>query len=812
MLRWTVRIALLLVALAILLLLAAWWTLRGSLPRLDGEAALAGLTAPVSVSRDALGVVTVEALDEADAMRALGHVHAQERFFEMDLMRRSPAGELSALFGPMALETDRAHRMHRMRSRARAAVAAAPATERALLVAYCEGVNAGLADLRARPWAYLLLRSAPEPWRPEDSLLVGYAMYFDLQDAANARELALWKIRPHLPDALYGLVTHAGSSWDSPLVGPVVGDAGLPGPDILDLRTLAAPGKAGAGDERPDPAIAEALEPAAPGSNNFAVAGRLTAHGAALVADDMHLGLRAPGIWFRARLSYPEARAPDGRVDVSGFTLPGLPAVIVGSNRHVAWGFTNSYGDYLDWALERPCAPLPATAAVAPAASPPMPRDSADACVVLTAHRERIDVAGAGPVDIVVEESAWGPVMHQAGDGRVLSLRWTAHLPGAINLGLLSLSRAADVEQALVRAGDMALPSQNLVIGDRGGHIAWRVLGPIPQRGPGCDARAPVATRGEAACAPWTMSTRIGPTLASPTAERIWTANARVVDGEALATLGDGGYANGARGAQIRDALGSAERFDEAALLAIQLDDRALFLERWHGLLGERARLQDSPALRALADAAADWDGHASTTSTGYRVVRAWRLAVNERIAAGLLAPARAALGEDFAMPAMPQLEGVAWPLVTQRPAHLLPAAHASWDALFEEAAAQVRDQLAAPGPLAARSWGEANTARICHPLSAALPRALGRRLCMPADPLPGDVHMPRVQAPAMGASQRMVIAPGREADGIIHQPGGQSGHPLSPFWGAGHEDWVQGRPSPFLPGEPVYTRRLVPR
>lgn len=802
MLRWTVRIVLLLAVVVTLLLLAAWWAMRGSLPRLDGEAALAGLSTQVTVTRDALGVVTVEASGEADALRALGYVHAQERFFEMDLMRRAPAGELSALFGPVALDTDRSHRLHRMRSRARATVDAAPAAERALLAAYAEGVNAGLADLRTRPWAYLLLRSRPEPWRPEDSVLVGHAMYFDLQDAGNARELALWKIRPHLPEALYALVTHRGTSFDSPLVGDAVGDAVLPGPDVLDLRTLATPPDATTNDDRPAPAVAEDLEPATPGSNNFAVAGSLTGHGAALVADDMHLGLRAPGIWFRARLSYPDPRAPDGRVDVSGFTLPGLPAVIVGSNGHVAWGFTNSYGDYLDWALERPC----------PRAPEGVQRDGATDCVALTLHREHIEVAGTEPVELEVRESAWGPVVHEADDGQVLSLRWTAHLPGAINLGLISLSRTQDVEQALVLARDMALPSQNLVIGDRSGRIAWRILGPIPQRGPGCDPAAPVKTSGSGACAPWPMSTRVGPTIASPTADRIWTANSRVVDGAALAMLGDGGYSNGARGAQIRDALRAAEQFDEAALLAIQLDDRARLLERWHGLLTERARAQDTPALSALAAASSDWDGHASIGSSGYRLVRAWRVAVNERIADGLVAPARAALGDEFAMPSMPQLEGVAWPLVTQRPAHLLPPAHASWDALFEDAAVQVRDALAPLGPLAERSWGEANTARICHPLADALPGPLGRRLCMPADPLPGDAHVPRVQAPSMGASQRMVVAPGREADGIIHQPGGQSGHPLSPFWGAGHEDWVQGRASPFLPGASAHSLVLQPR
>src|SRR5690606_2044743 len=129
---------------------------------------------------DALGVATIDAANETDAMRALGCVHAQERWFEMDLMRRSPAGELAALFGPAAVDIDRSHRVHRMRSRARAIVEAAPADQRGLLAAYAEGVNAGRDALRVRPWPYMLLRTTPAPWTPEDSVLVGLAMYFDL--------------------------------------------------------------------------------------------------------------------------------------------------------------------------------------------------------------------------------------------------------------------------------------------------------------------------------------------------------------------------------------------------------------------------------------------------------------------------------------------------------------------------------------------------------------------------------------------------------------------------------------------------------
>lgn len=292
---------------------------------------------------------------------------------------------------------------------------------------------------------------------------------------------------------------------------------------------------------------------------------------------------------------------------------------------------------------------------------------------------------------------------------------------------------------------------------------------------------------------------------------RLWTANNRTLDGAALKQVGDGGYALGARAKQIRDDLFAKQKFTERDLLAIQLDDRALFLQRWWQLLRDEAARTKSLALQALADAANTWQGHASPGSVSYRIVRAWRLAVNARLLDGLTAPAQAALGDDFLLPDLPQFEGVAWPLVTQRPDHLLPRRFANWDALFEDAAKEVRDELAKQGPLAQRTWGERNTSRICHPLSRALPKFAKRLLCMPSDPLTGDSNMPRVTAPDFGASERMVVSPGHEVDGFIHMPGGQSGHPLSPYWGAGHEDWVRGRATPFLPGNAEHTLTLRP-
>ncbi len=785
--KWLKRIAILLLLTIVVGAGTVWWLLRGSLPALDGELPLAGLSAPVSVQRDANGTVTIDAANETDAMRALGYVHAQERYFEMDLMRRVAAGELSELFGAIAIERDKQQRMHRIRARVEADLPTTSANKRPQLQAYTAGVNAGLSDLRARPWPYLLLRQEPKPWQLADSALTGYAMYFDLQDSGNHRELAMWRIKPHLPAPLYALLANDGTRWDAPLVGAARGDAMLPTAAEVNLRTLPGP---------PGERHGVAADDIVPGSNNFAVGGALTDHGRAIVANDMHLGLRAPNIWFRARLRYADPRAPDGKVDVTGFTLPGLPLIVVGSNTHVAWAFTNSYIDTADWRIHSACKASDTDTST---------------CVKPTSHAETIRVAGAAPIEIKVEDTEWGPVLHRDGD-TLFALRWNAHQKGALGFGLSDMTIARDLDHALAITNNAAIPTQNLLIGDAKGRLAWRLIGPLAQRAEGCAATRPGTDAEQAGhCIPWTMATDRSPMVIDPAAQRLWTANNRSLDGAALAQVGDGGYAFGARAKQIRDDLFARKRLNERDLFAIQLDDRALFLGQWHRLLGDTAARAKSPALQELAAASNTWEGRASAESVSYRIVRAWRLAVHERIADGLTAPAHAALGEKFEMPAFQQLEGVVWPLVTQRPMHLLSRKYASWDALLEDAAKQVRDDLKKIGPLSERTWGERNTADICHPLANALPVIGKKLLCMPPDQLSGDGSMPRVVGPSFGASERMVVAPGREAEGITQMPGGQSGHFLSPFWGAGHDDWVHGRPTPFLPGKAAHTMKLEP-
>jgi len=776
--QWLKRLVWGVLILTLAAVFMVWWLLRGSLPTLEGEQAMSGLAAPVNITRDALGVVTIEAGSQADAMRALGLVHAQERYFEMDLMRRTAAGELAELFGPAAIEMDKRMRVHRLRARTEAHLDVATGSSAAALQAYVDGINQGVGDLRVRPWPYLLLRQTPAPWRAEDSVLTGLAMYADLQDPTNQNELAMARIRAVAPPALYALLSHDGSEWDAPLFGGARGNAPLPDATALDLRQPDA--------AQATSATAGHLDPDVLGSNNFAVSGALTADGRAIVADDMHLALRAPNLWFRVRLRYPDPQAPDGRVDVSGFSLPGLPAIVVGSNGHVAWGFTNSYIDTADFRS--------------------VPADAQD----ITTHEERIRVAGQAPVTLRVRETAWGPILHERPDGSGEALRWVAQLPGAVRLDFAEMARAATLEEAFHVADRSGIPAQNLVIADRSGRIAWRLIGTRPDRAADCPPSGNTIAA-PASCAPWAIRSDGAPALIDPPMHRLWTANGRVLDGDALAIAGNGGYDLGARGRQIRDGLMAKERFTEADLLAIQLDDRALLLTRWWHLLREVVTASDDPALQRLEVATRRWEGHAAVDSVSYRITRGFRGMLIDRVGEGLLAPAKAQLGQAYLEPRLGQFEGVLWPLVSERPAHLLPPSYSSWNALLTDTAKTLEADLSSQGPLDARTWGERNTAAICHPVSRALPNVARRWLCMPGDPLPGDRDMPRVQGPAFGASQRMVVSPGHEAEGLIHMPGGQSGHPLSPFWGAGHDAWVKGTPTPFLPGKTAYTLTLVP-
>ncbi len=756
-------------ALLIVGIIGGWLFVRASLPMLDGEAQIAGLSAPVTVERDSLGVVRITAGTRADAARALGFVHAQERFFQMDLLRRAGAGELSALIGSKTVEADRTLRPHRFRDRARQVVAGLPAGDRAILDAYVAGVNAGLEALGARPFEYTVLRVAPEPWRTEDTILVGYTMFIDLQRSRLVDEMETRAERAALPPALARFLDPVGDEWDAPLIGGALASPPIPPPDSL-------------GGYRPGPMDADAAGVDAPldrGSNNWAVAGSRTATGSAILANDMHLGLRLPNIWFRAWIETP------GRA-VGGLTLPGTPTVIAGSNGRVAWGLTNSFGDFVD--LVR----------LVPAQDGFV--QSAGGIVATQTVRDTIRVAHGDAVAIETTETPWGPVLSTDEQGNSYAAQWAAHRTGAVDLSLLRMEAATTVTEALDVAAAAGIPAQNLVAADAQGGIGWTIGGRLPERR-GRDGQTPTLSTDPDALWPGLRDPTQTPRVVNPPAGHVWTANNRVAGGDALGLIGLGPYDVGTRAGMIRDDLAQlASPVSERDLFQVQLDDRGVSLMRWQGLLLETL---DAEALRGRPDRAAlrsrvkRWGGRASVGSPGYGTVRAFHETLDTLLTASILTPVRALY------PAADDLrENALWALATQQPVHLLPPDAGSWRALLLRAA----DAATAEPP----TWGDHNRADIKHPLADALP-FFGRFLRMPPDPLPGDAPMPRVARPDFGASERMVVSPGHEAQGILDMPGGQAGHPMSPYWGAGHDAWVEGRALPFLPGRAVWTLRLVP-
>jgi penicillin G amidase len=529
------------------------------------------------------------------------------------------------------------------------------------------------------------------------------------------------------------------------------------------------------------------------------VAGAHTAHGGALLANDMHLGISVPNTWYRASLVFPGA---DGERRVTGVTLPGVPFVVAGSNGHVAWGFTNSEGDWADLVLLEPDPENPEAYL-----TPEGPR-------LLERETETIEVKGEKAETLAVESTVWGPVIDRDYAGRRRALAWVALREGGLNVSLLRMESVDGLDEAQALAPEAGMPNQNLVVADSAGRVGWTIIGRIPRR-VGHDGSVPTS---------WADGTRRWdgwlapadyPRVVDPPSGRVFTANARVVSGEKLARVGVGGYDLGARQRQIRDDLLAIDKANESDMLRVQLDDRALFLARWQKLLLATLTPDATAAGPRRAEArrlVEEWGGHASVDSVGYRIVRAFRERVRDAVLDPLLAPARAK-DKTLRPGTAPnsRWEGPVWALVTERPPHLLDPRHASWDALLLAALDAALEELTADArPLAGRTWGERNTALVRHPLSRAVPR-LGVFLDMPRQPLPGDNHMPRFQSPSAGASERFGVSPGREDQGYFHMPCGQSGHPLSPHYADGHEAWAKGEKTPFLPGPAVQVLTLVP-
>jgi penicillin amidase len=487
-----------------------------------------------------------------------------------------------------------------------------------------------------------------------------------------------------------------------------------------------------------------------------------------------------------------------------GVTLPGTPVTIVGSNSHVAWGFTNAAGDWLDLVRLDQDVNHPGQVRVG------------DEWVTPTLYAETINVKNGQPEKFLVKETALGPI--EEFDGQIYAVHWLAQAPQAVDFGILKLESAATADDALQIGAAAGIPELNMIAGDDQGHIGWTIAGPMPARGkPGITATFPLEP--EQADAGWQnlLPPSSHPRILDPKDGQLQTANSRTLMGEGSAQIGDGGFDLGARTRQIRDDLTAlGNNIEVKSAYQVALDDRAIFMEGWRA---KALALLDDSALKDHPDRAKfrkllteSWDGHASVNSVGYRLARGF-LDQLYGICFGALDEKLAALdrGADYV------LATKRWPVVldrllTAQPVAWLPAGYADWRAVQLAAIDASITELTANGAkLEQASWGARNRAKISHPFARFLPSFVARYLSAPMDMLPGDSNLPRVAAPSMGASERFAVSPGKEEAGVFNLPGGQSGHPLSPFFLKGHEDWVLGVPTPLLPGAPKYGLVLTP-
>src|SRR6185437_11684905 len=449
--RWRWRILIAVLLLPVVALGAGWLWLRGSLPATSGTLAVSGLTAEVRITRDAAGVPHIVAANDRDAAFALGFVHAQDRLFAMDMMRRLGAGRLSEILGPATLGIDRTMRTFGFYRLAEAEFSGLSAPLQEALKAYAAGVNAFLDQHRTLPPEYALLRTTPERWRPADSLVWG--KYMALILSGNYRnELLRARLATHLTgDQLAQLYPQYPKDAPVTLEQLAALYRALP----LDRIYGALPAVVG-------PTFA---------SNNWVVDGAHSVTGKPLLANDPHLGFSTPDIWYLARIDTPS-------LHLAGATAPGVPFLIIGHNQRIGWGFTTTEGDVEDVFVEE----------VDP--SDPTRYMTPDGPKPFATRQETIAVRGAAPVTLTVRSTRHGPVISDLGignaaapAGHVLALEATFLAPGdRTPQALWDMEHAGTWQEFNAALENFVAPEQNIVYADVDGNIGFTAPARIPVR------------------------------------------------------------------------------------------------------------------------------------------------------------------------------------------------------------------------------------------------------------------------------------------------------------------------------------------
>lgn len=611
-------VAISLVAVAVL----AAVTIRRPFPDLGGEVTVAGLKSEAEVIRDDHGIAHIYADHPEDLFYAQGYVHAQDRFFEMDVRRHITAGRLSELFGESTIETDEYVRTLGWRRVAEQEVENLDPKTRTYLQSYADGVNAYIADTSSASLAleYSVLSLTgdgytPEPWTPTDSVAWIKAMAWDLRSNMGDeidRALAATTLSEERVADLF-------PPFPFDERDPIVGDASL---DAAAQSEGAEPADVPAHLDGPPPGVREALEQVstvadidarlpsmlgtgdAIGSNSWVVSGDLTDTGAPLLANDPHLAPSIPGIWHQTSLHCRE-QSPACPYNVSGFQFAGIPGIIVGHNDRIAWGVTTMYADVTDLYLER------------------IEGDEYEydgEMVPLETRTEIIEVAGGDDVELTIRETRNGPLLSdlderaaEAGEARAdadeyapgygVSLRWTALEPQQTIDAVFSLGAATDWDSFRAAAEQFTVPSQNLVYADVDGNIGYQAPGLIPVRGEG-DGLWPAPGWDPAFQWEGTIPFDDLPSVLNPDEGYIVTAN-HPVTGPAYEPLIGHPGAYGYRSQRITELLLEAETLDVQTMAEIQMDAE-------NGLAREIVPLLDydlgSAYFNEALDLLRDWD------------------------------------------------------------------------------------------------------------------------------------------------------------------------------------------------------------
>jgi len=802
--KWLRRAATAILLLALMAAAALWLYTRQALPQTDGSLRIAGPRAEIRVERDAQGIPTIKAGSTDDAMFGLGFVHAQDRLWQLETHRRIGAGRLAEAFGEAALDNDRFLRALGVKRAAAVQWAHASPEAKAVINAYTAGINAYLRQaMKARPPEFVVLGLQPEAWTPEDSMAWAIMMAWDLGGNWST-ELLRMRLALRLPVQRI-----------DELLPPYPGDKPLIGTDYAALyRQLGVDGKLG--QQALNAAPESGVEGV--GSNNWVVHGSHSDSGKPLLANDPHLKLSAPALWYLARIEAPELK-------LAGATMPGLPGVVLGQNEHVAWGFTNTAPDVQDLYLER----------IKP--DDPSQYQTPNGWAAFETFNEVIKVKGQPDVTLVARATRHGPVISDAGplaDGLVgpsakptyaLAMRWTAldPDPSTIEAGI-AFNRAKSVAEFIAASAMYTAPMQNMVVADRDGHIGEVSAGRVPLRKPDNDLKGQVPSPGWDARYDWagSLDATLTPREVDPPRGWIGTANQRIHARDYPHYITNE-WAVPYRMQRIEQLLDAKPRHSLASLRDMQADVVSLATKRLLPFL--RKAKSTHPLAAAAQQQLAGFDGTMAADKAAPLIYWAWTRHLTAAVFADELGSAqweRTFGGRSF----RDALEGVlerndGWWCDDKRTA-AVETCEQPIDAAFGKALDEL--QAVHGADVSSWQWGRAHLARSEHrPFSRVKPLAKWFEL---RTPVGGDTYTLNVSRVNLkpdsttgelylgdhAPSLRALYDLGDPSKSLFMHSSGQSGIVFSPLYRNFVERWAKVEYVPVWGGAATQALVLTPR